>query len=36
VRFFAQPTCHHVPQVYSALGETEAATLLRDFFKVRR
>ena len=36
VRFFAQPTCHHVPEVYSAVGETEAATLLRDFFKVRR
>ena len=36
VRFFAQPTCHHVPEVHSAVGETEAATLLRDFFKVRR
>ena len=36
VRFFAQPTCHHAPEVYSAVGESEAATLLRDFFKVRR
>src|SRR6266480_7919869 len=36
VRFFAQPTCHHVPEVYSAVGETEAATLLREFFRVRR
>src|SRR6266480_5594203 len=36
VRFFAAPTCHHVPEVYSAVGETEAATLLRDFFKARR
>ena len=36
VRFFAQPTCHHVPDVYSAVGETEAATLLKEFFKVRR
>ena len=36
VRFFAQPTCHHVPEVYSAVGEQEAATLLRDFFKARR
>jgi tRNA(adenine34) deaminase len=36
VRFFAQPTCHHVPEVYSAVGEREAATLLRDFFKARR
>jgi tRNA(adenine34) deaminase len=36
VRFFAQPTCHHVPEVYSAVGEQEAANLLRDFFKARR
>src|SRR3954447_1712319 len=36
VRFFASPTCHHVPEVYSAVGENEAAALLRDFFRVRR
>ncbi|MGA9089233.1 MAG: nucleoside deaminase [Bradyrhizobium sp.] len=36
VRFFASKTCHHVPEVYSAVGETEAATLLRDFFMARR
>jgi tRNA(adenine34) deaminase len=36
VRFFAQPTCHHAPEVYSAVGETEAAALLREFFKARR
>ena len=36
VRFFASPTCHHVPEIYSAVGETEAATLLKDFFRVRR
>ncbi len=36
VRFFTSPTCHHVPEVYSAVGETEAATLLKDFFRVRR
>src|SRR5438067_4666355 len=36
VRFFAQPTCHHAPEVYSAVGETEAATLLKEFFRVRR
>jgi tRNA(adenine34) deaminase len=36
VRFFAQPTCHHAPEVYSAVGELEAAALLRDFFKSRR
>lgn len=36
VRFFAQPTCHHAPEVYSGLAEREAARLLRDFFKARR
>ena len=36
VRFFASPTCHHVPEVYSAVGEREAATLLKDFFRERR
>ena len=36
VRFFASATCHHVPEVYSAVGEREAATLLRVFFKARR
>jgi tRNA(adenine34) deaminase len=36
VCFFAQPTCHHAPEVYSAVGEQEAATLLKEFFKTRR
>jgi len=36
VRFFASPTCHHVPEVYSAVGEIQSATLLREFFKARR
>jgi tRNA(adenine34) deaminase len=36
VRFFAQPTCHHAPEVYSAVGESEAATLLQEFFQARR
>ena len=36
VRFFASPTCHHAPEVYSAVGEREAATLLQDFFRARR
>ena len=35
-RFFAQPTCHHAPEVYGGLRESEAAALLRDFFKTRR
>lgn len=36
VRFFASPTCHHAPEVYSAVGEQEAAGLLRAFFQARR
>jgi tRNA(adenine34) deaminase len=36
VRFFAQPTCHHAPEVYGGIAETESAALLRDFFKSRR
>ena len=36
VRFFAQPTCHHAPEVYSSVGENASATLLRGFFKARR
>ncbi len=36
VRFFASPTCHHAPEVYSAVGEQEAAMLLKEFFKARR
>ncbi|MBN9056245.1 MAG: nucleoside deaminase [Rhizobiales bacterium] len=36
VRFFAQPTCHHAPDVYSGIGGVEAADILKDFFKERR
>lgn len=36
VRFFASPTCHHVPEIYPSVGESEAATMLKDFFKARR
>ncbi len=36
VQFFASPTCHHRPEVYGGLGEAEASTLLKDFFKERR
>ena len=36
VRFFAQPTCHHAPDIYPAVGERDAATLLREFFQARR
>ncbi|MDB5501687.1 MAG: tadA [Tardiphaga sp.] len=36
VRFFASKTCHHAPDVYSAVGERESAMLLQEFFKARR
>jgi tRNA(adenine34) deaminase len=35
-RLFAQPTCHHAPELYSGIGEEEAAALLRAFFRERR
>jgi tRNA(adenine34) deaminase len=35
-RFFAQATCHHRPEVYGAINETDSAVLLRDFFAARR
>lgn len=33
VRFFAQPTCHHAPEVYGGIAETRARDLLQSFFK---
>jgi tRNA(adenine34) deaminase len=36
VRFFSSPTCHHRPEIYSGIGESEAAALLQDFFRERR
>ena len=35
-RIFAQPTCHHRPDVLGGIGESEAAELLRGFFAERR
>ena len=35
-RIFAQPTCHHRPDVIGGLGESEAAQMLREFFIGRR
>ena len=35
-RFFAQPTCHHAPEVYSGIGEAKSVDLLHSFFKNRR
>jgi tRNA(adenine34) deaminase len=36
VRFFAAPTCHHRPEVYGGIGESEAGALLKEFFAARR
>lgn len=35
-RFFSQPTCHHAPELYGGIRESEAADLLREFFRARR
>jgi len=35
-RIFDQPTCHHRPELYPGVGESEAADLLRVFFRERR
>jgi tRNA(adenine34) deaminase len=36
VRFFSAPTCHHRPEVYGGVNESEASVLLKDFFAARR
>ena len=36
VRLFAQPSCHHAPEVISGPGERRAEALLRQFFRDRR
>jgi tRNA(adenine34) deaminase len=35
-RLFAQPTCHHAPEIYGGIAESEAAALLKAFFAERR
>ncbi len=35
-RVFAHPQAHHVPEIHDSIAETEAETLLRDFFASRR
>jgi tRNA(Arg) A34 adenosine deaminase TadA len=35
-RIFAQPTCHHRPEILSGIGEAEAAAQLKAFFAARR
>ena len=35
-RVFSQPTCHHIPEIYSGIADREAADLLKEFFVARR
>src|SRR5579863_7250271 len=35
-KFFAQPTCHHRPEIYGGIEEQPAGDLLRRFFGSRR
>ena len=35
-RLYAQPTCHHRPEVLGGIGEEQAAAQLRRFFAERR
>jgi tRNA(adenine34) deaminase len=35
-RFFAQPACHHAPEVIGGIGEARASALLKSFFATRR
>lgn len=35
-RIFSHPTCHHRPDVYGGIGESDAAAMLRAFFAARR
>ena len=35
-RVLDAPSCHHRPEIIGGVRETEAATLLRDFFREKR
>jgi tRNA(adenine34) deaminase len=35
-RFFGQPTCHHAPEIYGGIRESESAAMLRAFFAAKR
>jgi tRNA(adenine34) deaminase len=36
VRFFSAASCHHRPEVYGGINESDAAMLLKEFFQARR
>jgi tRNA(Arg) A34 adenosine deaminase TadA len=35
-RIFSQPTCHHRPEIYGGIAESDAAEVLQSFFRERR
>ena len=35
-RFFSQPTCHHIPEIYGGFQETRAEKQLKEFFQKLR
>lgn len=35
-RIFAQPTCHHMPEIIGGIEEAACGKLLQDFFSLRR
>jgi tRNA(adenine34) deaminase len=35
-RIFSQPTCHHRPEVYGGIAQSESTELLKAFFRARR
>ena len=35
-KVFDHPTCHHRPEIYGGLRETEAAHILKEFFQAKR
>ena len=35
-KFFSQPTCHHAPEVYGGMEETQCSIILKVFFAEKR
>lgn len=35
-RIFSQATCHHTPEIYGGINESECAEILKKFFGARR
>lgn len=35
-RIFSQPTCHHAPEVYGGMMETDCSNILKAFFATKR